>query len=60
MPIATWQSVIETYYPNTAWLYVQRDTFERLYQYKRRHSLTTWEQAIEQLLAERVNVNGKQ
>jgi hypothetical protein len=44
--------MIENHYPNSAWLYLQRDVFERLYEYKRRHGLPTWEQAIEQLLPE--------
>jgi hypothetical protein len=52
LPVSLWQQMIENHYPNSAWLYLQRDVFERLYQYKRHHGLPTWEQTIEQLLAE--------
>jgi hypothetical protein len=43
--------MMEMHYPNTAWLCLQRDVFDRLYQYKMRHGLPTWEQAIERALA---------
>lgn len=50
MPTEVWRSLMEQHYPNTAWLSLRRDAFDRLYEYKRHHSLVTWEQAIEQLL----------
>jgi len=31
---------------------LRRDVFERLYQYKVRHGIPTWEQTIERVLAE--------
>jgi hypothetical protein len=52
MPISAWREMMEQHFPNSAWLYLQRDSFERLYAYKRRHGLATWEQAIGQLLPE--------
>ena len=55
LPVSLWQQMIENHYPNSAWLYLQRDVFERLYDYKRRHGLPTWEQVIEQLLMEKEN-----
>ncbi|HWI60061.1 MAG TPA: DUF6084 family protein, partial [Bacillota bacterium] len=50
LPVATWRELMERLYPNCAWLYLQREVFDRLYAYRRRHRLATWEQAIEQLL----------
>lgn len=50
IPVATWRNVIEHYYPNTAWLTLRRDVFERLYAYKRQRGLPTWEGALEELL----------
>lgn len=50
LPTQVWQTMIDHYYPNTAWLTLQRDVFDRLYQYKQRQGLPTWEQALEQLL----------
>ena len=50
LPVQVWRDVIEAFYPNTAWLCLRRDAFERLYQYKVRKGTPTWEQAIEELL----------
>lgn len=50
LPVATWKSVIDHYYPNSAWLTLRRDVFDRLHEYKRRRGIATWEQAVEQLL----------
>jgi hypothetical protein len=50
LPVQVWRDVIEAFYPNTAWLCLRRDAFERLYQYKIRKGIPTWEQAIEELL----------
>jgi hypothetical protein len=52
MPVAVWQSLMEHHYPNSAWLSLHRDVFERLYAYKRSNGISTWEQTIERLLAE--------
>ncbi|HEY2712217.1 MAG TPA: DUF6084 family protein [Chthoniobacterales bacterium] len=57
MPVQLWKDLMERHYPNTGWLYLQRDVFERLCQFKRRSGVTNWEQAIEQLLAKAANGN---
>jgi hypothetical protein len=57
MPVQVWKDVMERHYPNTGWLYLQRDVFERLCQFKRRSGVTSWEQVIEQLLAKVANGN---
>jgi hypothetical protein len=51
LPVAVWKEMMEMYFPNTAWLCLQRDAFEQLYEYKVRHGLPTWEQAIARALA---------
>jgi hypothetical protein len=43
--------MMDEYYPNSAWLSLRRDAFERLYEFKVRNGLPTWEQALERLLA---------
>jgi hypothetical protein len=53
LPVETWRDMMEAYYPNSAWLCLRRDVFERLYQYKVRHGIPTWEAAIERILSER-------
>ena len=52
LPAATWREMMDMYYPNTAWLCLRRDVFERLYQYKIRHGIATWEAALERILTE--------
>lgn len=50
LPVRVWQEMMEHYYPNSAWLSLRRDVFDRLYQYKMRRGIPTWEQALENLL----------
>ncbi len=51
LPVSVWKEMMDMYFPNTAWLCLRRDTFEQLYQYKMRHGLPTWEQAIARAIA---------
>jgi hypothetical protein len=50
LPVRVWQQMMDIYYPNSAWLNLRRDVFDRLYEYKRRRGILTWEQALEELL----------
>lgn len=50
LPVRVWRAMMDLYYPNTAWLCLRQDIFDRLYQYKVRGGLPTWEDAVEQLL----------
>ena len=50
LPVKVWREMMNTYYPNSAWLCLRRDVFERLYQYKVRRGIPTWEQALETAL----------
>lgn len=51
LPVSVWQKMMEIYYPNSAWLCLQRDVFDKLAQYKMDRGIPTWEQAIESLLS---------
>ena len=51
MPVPVWEHLMQQHFPNSAWLYLNRDVFERLYTYKRDQGHVTWDQTIEQLLA---------
>jgi len=50
LPVKVWKDLMDTYYPNSAWLALHRDTFEKLYQFKVREGIPTWEEAIERAL----------
>jgi hypothetical protein len=50
LPAETWRGMMEMYYPNSAWLCLRRDIFERLHQYKIRHGMATWEAALESII----------
>src|SRR4029077_12942815 len=57
MPIAAWREMMDRHYPNTAFMWLERGVFDRLYEFKRHHGCATWEQAMERLLARE---NGEQ
>jgi len=49
--VQTWREMMDLYYPNSAWLSVRRDVFERLYRYRLQRSFPTWEDTLDSLLA---------
>jgi hypothetical protein len=50
MPIRVWREMMDAYYPNTAWLCLRREAFDSLYDYKLRHGLTTFEEALHHVM----------
>ena len=50
LPVRLWKEMMDQYYPETAWLCVHREIFERLYEFKAQHGLLTWEQTLDRLL----------
>lgn len=50
LPVSVWRNMMDHYYPNTAWLCLRHDVFERLSRYKIDQGFPTWEQAIESLV----------
>jgi hypothetical protein len=52
LPVSTWQELMDHHYPNSAWLALHRETFDRLNAFKRENGLPTWEQVIDRLLAQ--------
>jgi hypothetical protein len=51
LPLEAWREMMDRHYPNTAWLCLRKDLFDRLQQYKSEVGAATWEQALENLLA---------
>lgn len=50
LPVKTWSNMMQSYYPNSAWLCLHKDAFDHLYQYKVRHGIPTWEETIERVI----------
>jgi hypothetical protein len=50
LPLQVWREMMDFYYPNSVWLNLRREVFERLYLYKMQHGIPTWEQALEEIL----------
>jgi hypothetical protein len=50
MPAGVWREMMDLYYPNSAWLRLRRDAFDRLNEYKQANGMASFEQAIESLL----------
>lgn len=50
LPLSIWKKMMDHYYPNSAWLTVRKDVFDKLQNYKMRHAFSSWEQAFENLL----------
>jgi len=42
--------MMESYYPGSAWLCLHKDAFDRLYQYKVRHGIPTWEEVLQSII----------
>ncbi|MDQ6869005.1 MAG: DUF6084 family protein [Pseudomonadota bacterium] len=50
LPVRIWQELMDFYYPNTAWLRIDRDVFEEIYRYKRENGFTGWDETLRALL----------
>ncbi len=50
MPARLWHEMMERYFPNSAWLRVRRDVFDRLAAFRSEQGLPTWESTLEALL----------
>jgi hypothetical protein len=50
LPVETWQALMARYYPDTTWLRVRNDLFERLYRYRRAKGLADWDQTLDSLI----------
>ena len=50
LPVKVWRDMMDFYYPNSAWLCLHKDAFDRLQQYKVRHGIPTWEAVLEDII----------
>ncbi len=54
LPVRIWREMMDHFYPNTAWLCLRRDVFDRIHELKMQRGIPTWEQALEFLLSQAV------
>jgi hypothetical protein len=52
LPVAAWKAAIEQHFPGSAWLRLDRDSFDRLSAYRSRRQLGSWQETIDSLLPE--------
>lgn len=51
VPHSLWRETVQLHFPNSAWLSLPKETFDRLHEFKRLGGFVTFEQAVEALLA---------
>jgi Family of unknown function (DUF6084) len=51
LPVQVWKDLMDNYYPNSAWLCLRCDVFDRLHRYKIEHGIPTWEETLERVLS---------
>lgn len=47
LPLRAWREMMDAFYPNMTWLCLRRDAFDRLYRYKVRRGIPTFEQVLD-------------
>jgi Family of unknown function (DUF6084) len=50
LPVRVWRATMDHYFPDSAWLRTNRETFERLVAFRARRALTSWEAVFDILL----------
>ncbi|MEO7294340.1 MAG: DUF6084 family protein [Ginsengibacter sp.] len=60
MPAALWQEMMDTHYPNSRWLQIRKDIYERLVRYKALNKFHTLEECLESILDEALKETEKQ
>ena len=50
LPVSVWRETMDLYFPGAAWLRLDRHAFDRLYAYRAKHALPSWEHALDRLL----------
>lgn len=51
LPVAVWRTLMDQYFPNTGWVRMDREVLDALAQYKSSLGLTSWDAAVQNLLA---------
>jgi hypothetical protein len=51
LPVSVWREMMDRFFPNSAWLRLDRKTFDRLHAYRARNALLNWDDTFEALLS---------
>lgn len=55
LPVSSWHQLMDFYYPGSGWIRLDRDTINALARHRSSRGLTSWEQAIADLLPAEVS-----
>ena len=58
LPVSVWQEAVDAHFPNSAWITINRQTFDELQRFKSQRALPTWDSAVTALLAEAPDTTG--
>jgi hypothetical protein len=50
LPAGVWRATMESHFPNSAWLRLDRERFDRLDRFRSRNAIPSWDAAIDKLL----------
>ncbi|MDP9111610.1 MAG: DUF6084 family protein [Candidatus Eremiobacteraeota bacterium] len=53
MPAKLWRETMDQYFPNQAWIRIDKDSFDELYRFKREFGFLSWEQTLQKLFESR-------
>ena len=53
LPVSVWRAAIDRHFPDSAWLRLDRESFERLRAFRGRRALGSWAATVDALLADR-------
>jgi hypothetical protein len=51
LPVSVWREMMDRFFPNSAWLRLERRTFDRLHAYRARNAHLSWDDTFEALLS---------
>jgi hypothetical protein len=51
LPVRVWREVMDSYFPGSAWIRLQRESLDALQRFKAERALPTWDDAVAALLA---------
>jgi len=57
LPVSTWRQLMDLYFPGAGWIRLERETIDALARYRSARGLTSWEQALGELLPAEVRAS---